>query len=274
MSLVAWHSLFDMSRRFATSRPRLRESLLLAAVSLASCVGGTTGREKLNTHPQTAGTAPTSGDTALGGSASGGTATSDGGARLLGGAAGSPEEPPPTGGEPNLGGGGALPEAGGGAGGAPISLWCDGKLCTDSAACNACLQANIENTNCEGAFPPCSMETGNAKDGPAATSPKLELCQATYECGARTKCYRDNLADCYCGTHGGVACLGTGAADGPCQVEIEAGLETTDPSVIAQHLTSPEYAAGAALLLLACAQQYCVDECVTGTATGVGGSSP
>ena len=47
-----------------------------------------------------------------------------------------------------------------------------------------------------------------------------------------------------------------------------------DPASVAQHLTSTEYAGGVAMLLVQCAQQYCVDECVNGTASGTGGAAP
>jgi cysteine-rich repeat protein len=131
-------------------------------------------------------------------------------------------------------------------------------ICRDSRACEACLV-----TNCTGdGFPLCTLAKGNAKDGPAAGVPREELCREVYACVLREGCGASgNLAECYCGTSTGAACLAPRAANGPCKDDIEAGLETTDPTKIPQIFTSRDLGAGDAMTLLQCQNDFCQNEC-------------
>jgi cysteine-rich repeat protein len=131
-------------------------------------------------------------------------------------------------------------------------------ICTDTRACEACLM-----TNCSAdGFPLCTSAKGNAKDGPAAGLPREELCRDVYACVLRTHCSAaGNIADCYCGTSTGASCLAPRAANGPCKDDIEAGLETTDPTKVPQLFTNRELGAGDAMSLLQCQNDFCQSEC-------------
>jgi hypothetical protein len=57
---------------------------------------------------------------------------------------------------------------------------------------------------------------------------------------------------CYCGTAAGASCLGAGAANGPCKSQEEAGLLTTDPSIIATKFADETRPGGEANALIQC----------------------
>jgi cysteine-rich repeat protein len=145
-------------------------------------------------------------------------------------------------------------------------------ICTDTHACEACLMTNCSDNG----FPLCTSAKGNAKDGPAAGVPREELCRDVYACVLRTHCGSSgNLAECYCGTMTGASCLAPRAANGPCKDDIEAGLETTEPTKIPQVFTSPDLGAGDAMTLLQCQNDFCQSECsASGGDAGAADAAP
>jgi hypothetical protein len=120
-------------------------------------------------------------------------------------------------------------------------------LSTKGAACLACAQTN-------GCLPPsCESLTGNAAAGPASGQPKAKLCLDTLQCVVSTKCAASGSGTpCFCGTASGAACLGAGAANGPCLSQETAGLETTDPSAVATGFGDTTKGGGLANALVQC----------------------
>ncbi|HVW23784.1 MAG TPA: DUF4215 domain-containing protein [Polyangiaceae bacterium] len=177
---------------------------------------------------------------------------------------------------------------------------CSG-ACTDTRACDACLQAAIADPDnglngpdgvlamTPGLYPPCEGLTGYAPAGPAAGEPRIDLCRAVYDCALRTKCGQQpgsgfDPSSCYCGTTQQFDCLIAGRANGPCKDDIEAGDETSDPSTILQGFANPAFPGGLAIASLRVDSLYCPDVCFTppvpdagttgaGGATGSGGTS-
>ncbi|MET0593155.1 MAG: hypothetical protein ABW133_10670 [Polyangiaceae bacterium] len=141
---------------------------------------------------------------------------------------------------------------------------CSG-ICTDQAVCDACIGANCaEALGDPPLWPLCGSLVGTAKNGEGAGRPRKDLCQEVYTCALRSNCMVWETADitpCYCGTALGEPCLQPGKANGPCKVEIENGVESVDPSIIANSLLSNVNASGAALLIRRCAHDLCPDEC-------------
>ena len=138
------------------------------------------------------------------------------------------------------------------------------RLCTDNHLCEACLKNSTEpdNSLCpEAAFPPCAGLQGYAPAGPAAGEKRSELCLAVYDCVFEEKCATTGIGDCYCGSAKGLSCASQGAADGKCKDAIEAGMESSDPSTIIQHLGNVQLPAGVAVSLFSCAEDNCQREC-------------
>ena len=109
----------------------------------------------------------------------------------------------------------------------------------------------------------CSGLAGQlAAAGPAAGSDRSNLCVDTFQCILTTGCVENNTATaCYCGTAEGLHCL-VGQADGACKAAEEAGLETTDPSVVPLVYGSAELGAGRANLLAQCLSNFgCLEVC-------------
>lgn len=107
----------------------------------------------------------------------------------------------------------------------------------------------------------CAKEMGNALDGPAAGQSRKSLCYKLLDCVYDTKCAAGESIDCYCGSSG-LACQ-TGAANGACRAELEAGLESTAFADIAARLGDPAYAGGVAIVRVDAAKSNCGAVCGT-----------
>ena len=138
---------------------------------------------------------------------------------------------------------------------APFTVGNCGADCLEleSAACISCIGEEGL-----GAFD-CALETGNALAGPAAGTPKLELCQILLGCTYATNCAAADPVDCYCGTSG-AACQ-TGGANGDCRAEIEASLESTAFGEIGARIGDPSYAGGVAVVRVDGARAGCGEIC-------------
>jgi hypothetical protein len=129
-------------------------------------------------------------------------------------------------------------------------------LFVKSPDCLACAQAF-----CADAVDGCSTITGSATQGPAAGTPRSQLCNEALSCELTTNCGVNNPADCYCGTASGVACFNVGSANGACRPQVEAGLETSDPGTVVLNFTNQNYASGRAFFLVQCLLDNLCDSC-------------
>jgi PKD domain len=173
------------------------------------------------------------GGTGTAGTATGGTGTA-GSATGGGGAGGTGTAGTATGGTGTAGTatGGTAGSGTAGSGGSAVTA--ESILASKSAACLSDAQAqcsdNLTKTNGFGTLAynvlSCTFTTGCANTGTAGP--------------------------CYCGTASGAACLGAGAANGPCKSQEEAGLLTTDPSTIATKFADETRPGGEANALIQC----------------------
>jgi hypothetical protein len=248
--------------------------ILAAAASPGGCIGGTTGREKL--EHATDGACDTSVspdvDAATPEDASEEDAVSDRTSRLFGldalfAASDSNDQTGDAGDAGADGGEGGLVCAHG--------LKETGEECDDSGPCPPCspptaaaLQAhNPACLTCARSKPacrtvlqnfPCEGLTTNAADGPAKNDPRSSLCLTLLVKELSTKCAAgDNgTTDCYCGTVGEF-CF-TQGGKGVAKDEIEAALETTAPATIEGTFASTMLGGGRANTLVQClADNYC-----------------
>ncbi|MDR7422954.1 MAG: DUF4215 domain-containing protein [Armatimonadota bacterium] len=160
-------------------------------------------------------------------------------------------------------------------------------LCTRKDECLAC--AALE---CPLAFDACLDMTGVAQAGLGAGLPRAQLCGRLRECVARSGCAEATMAasrrflgqerapsqavprleHCYCG-NAELACLLPGTANGSCQREIEALLETSDPAQVLARMdgSDPRYPGFSALAeLRACERERCRGRCGTELRCGNG----
>jgi len=121
----------------------------------------------------------------------------------------------------------------------------------------------------------CYEDTEIASEGPAAGTPKNELCVNYLECAAGRpaevggpSCGAEIESDstlCYCGpgfSEDPASCLLPGAAAGPCMADAAAAAESTDAPTVAERWVNPAYAIGNANNLLRCiAATGCTDVC-------------
>jgi hypothetical protein len=113
-----------------------------------------------------------------------------------------------------------------------------------------------------GSFDPTAT---TAERGPAAGTPKSELCQAVLACvrSSPSMCAAVNWDKCYCGTLDDAACVsGQVTPNGDCKSAIEDAAETTDPNAVAAVSGNPCGAAGAAQDVFSfCDMTCCAVEC-------------
>ena len=133
-------------------------------------------------------------------------------------------------------------------------------FCTDTRTCDACIASKCADVFETPVWPLCAYMVGNAANGEGAGRPRKDLCQEVYSCALRTQCMVWRTADvtpCYCGSAKELDCFLPGHPDGPCRVEIENGVESTDPKVVIDNLVSAANPSGAALLVRQCARDMC-----------------
>lgn len=97
----------------------------------------------------------------------------------------------------------------------------------------------------------CTQEVFDCRDDSNET--RRGLCEDLITCALANDCTGN---PCYCGTD--ALCL---APNGPCIPETQAAAETTDPFVLLDRNTNPEFAVGRANLLGTCAVNNCSDVC-------------
>jgi hypothetical protein len=164
------------------------------------------------------------------------------------------------GGPPVDGGGGGGPDA--------AATGPDGGGGLDEAACNACDETSCRDVDDLDLYAACFLVSDPASAGGAAGTPKSTLCQAILHCARVTGCAASDPQPCYCGA--GVTdlqCL-AGNANGPCKHEVELAAESSSSGTIAERLSDPSFASGAAFNLL----RYC--ETPTCGAACSGGAGP
>jgi cysteine-rich repeat protein len=150
--------------------------------------------------------------------------------------------------------------------------------CRAPSSCQLCAAAS-----CPGEAAACFGLTGNAAAGPRESSARSSLCDELATCVLNTACHlalRKTagvegafLENCYCGTAGADCFEQPGLANGRCRAEVEAALETTDPSKLVARLSGSDerYPVFAAVRdLLTCETSVCSSECVRREACGDG----
>jgi hypothetical protein len=119
------------------------------------------------------------------------------------------------------------------------------KFCT--AACKlggTCTQC--ENDNCSTVVTDCTQGTNG------------DICIAALQCSRANDCYRDDPANCYCGTVDFVSCqTGATAPDGPCVTEFNDAASSTSPGQLLLDLTDPSTALGRAGFIMQCDKAFC-----------------
>ncbi len=150
--------------------------------------------------------------------------------------------------------------------------------CRTPTACDLCARSSCTSETLD-----CLGLEGDAKSGPARGAPRSGLCDALRTCVQDTSCDRVSrdiggvkgafLEGCYCGTAGGDCFTEPGLANGSCRQEVEAALETTDPTVLVGRLSGADarYPLFRALNdLLACEGTGCGNTCVRDPVCGDG----
>jgi cysteine-rich repeat protein len=154
--------------------------------------------------------------------------------------------------------------------------------CTVGNACRSC-----SFRSCIATADTCYNLPGAASNGPRKGTARALLCGGLTECVNRTGCAGNTAAsvlnglagprvqaieNCYCGT-AGADCFEPGRANGSCRAEVEAALETIEPSEIFGRLSGsnpsfPVFAAAAALQ--ECARSSCQTSCGAALTCGNG----
>lgn len=129
----------------------------------------------------------------------------------------------------------------------------------------------------------CWSLEGVAEEGPAAGAAKSLLCEQLRSCVHETACNQIEritegvtgkfLENCYCGSAGEGCFDSSGAANGSCQAEIEAALESTDALLLFQRMggSDPDYPIFQTVdELLTCEGVVCATQCVVPSACGDG----
>lgn len=124
------------------------------------------------------------------------------------------------------------------------------------APADACEECTCD--SCSDAMSACDNLEGTATEGPAAGSPKAELCQAVVACGRDAGC---RGSDCFCGAGVDLVVCLTGGAEGPCKEPIFAAAETQDPAEVSGRQSTPGYAIAAANAVSTCAVNSCTAAC-------------
>jgi hypothetical protein len=123
----------------------------------------------------------------------------------------------------------------------------------------ACLEC--QKRECWNLIDGCGSLSGNAADGPAAGTPRKQLCEQMLECARSTGCDWPVSIGCYCGQTDIGACL-AGKGKGACRQAVEAAAETTESGTVFQRLKDKAYASGVVEPLLTCETRGCSDDCV------------
>jgi hypothetical protein len=99
-------------------------------------------------------------------------------------------------------------------------------------------------------------------NGGTPTPAKVAAGIAYLECVRKTGCAQNGavFVECYCGTSS--SCTMPGSANGPCKAEMEAALETTEPSTIGTHFLDQAYAGGVVNVRLSCDKTQCQSACL------------
>lgn len=155
-------------------------------------------------------------------------------------------------------------------------------MCTTKTACDECSIAQ-----CKPQVDVCFGVQGVALAGPRQGDDRSLLCGRLRKCVQDTGCNGATavstrntlngmagafLENCYCGT-AGADCLKSGRPNGTCQDEIEAALETTNPTQVLQRMggTEPNYPLFAAVNeLLLCEDTQCKMACTQSRTCGDG----
>jgi cysteine-rich repeat protein len=155
-------------------------------------------------------------------------------------------------------------------------------MCTRKTTCDQCAIGM-----CRAPVDACLELDGLAQAGRGKGQSRAVLCGRLRACIHRSGCNGSTaisgrptlsgqpgvfMENCYCGT-AGAACLMPGLADGSCRAEIEAALETDQPTVLLQRVGGadsayPVFAALADLLL--CEKNSCASQCVAAPLCGNG----
>lgn len=137
----------------------------------------------------------------------------------------------------------------------------DCKAITD-VTCSACEQQADAVSDC-GDVVSCETVAGNAMNGPAAGTPRSNLCNEVLDCVRDTSCATNNsILTCYCGLGTSSTDCQAGLGNGLCRAQIEAGLEATDYATIIKRLKDVTFGGGLALKRIAdCDQSWCNVEC-------------
>lgn len=139
-----------------------------------------------------------------------------------------------------------------------------------TGGCYSCLLANgcIDDVATGVAGAECDDLVGDADGGPAIGAWKPSLCLMTVACILQNACADPSVIGCYCGGAAGSECAGSGAANGACLTEENAGLETTDPATALETFDSKSLPGGVANAIFACAAAHGCGSCLPKTDAG------
>jgi cysteine-rich repeat protein len=118
---------------------------------------------------------------------------------------------------------------------------------TERAETGACIECMC-GESCRDALDLCYNSTDLATGGPAAGTPKSDLCAAVIDCGRAAGC---TGTDCY-----GLV------TPGPCRPQIQAAAESTALLTILNRQTDTSYAEGRANAIGDCSEANCSAECL------------
>ncbi len=130
-----------------------------------------------------------------------------------------------------------------------------------SPDCLVCAEAY-----CSNVLESCSALGGVAKEGPAAGTPKSELCLETMTCFLSKGCSLDAPVQCYCGyeSFSESFCV----PPGPCQDVFARSLETSDPRAILSAFADPSKAGNGFVSLLMCLRDNRCESCFAAASDG------
>lgn len=155
--------------------------------------------------------------------------------------------------------------------------------CRQPTACDDCALARCPSQLGDASLlDDCWLLEGEAESGPAAGSARSLLCDQLRACAQRTACAAVPrttegvsgafLENCYCGSAGDHCFDTSGLANGSCQREVEAALESTDPIAVFERMSGadPDFPIFANVGgVLACEMNQCT-ECTPPSICGDG----
>jgi len=134
--------------------------------------------------------------------------------------------------------------------------------CTIPDQCTVCEEANCHNYFDSDVVTECYAAVGNAASGPAAGTPKAQLCVAFLTCAYEHHCAVNGAEECYCGAGVPINTCLTQGGSGVCKAQAEAAAESTAALTIAERFVDPAYAIGNAARLLRCDADFCASDCL------------